>query len=88
MSKCQTKDEIIVGPRCEEAGHSCLTYARRLCPCLVNLIIFLHKWLSENGSLNQRFDGETQSHCLFLETDQNSGFLGKTIKKLLPVNEY
>lgn len=67
--KCQTKDEIIAGPRCEEAGHSCLTYAQRLFLCLVNLIIFLHKWLPENGSLNHCLVGETQSHCLFLVGD-------------------
>lgn len=57
--KCQ--DEIIVGARCSEAGHSCLAYVRRPHPCLVNLIIFLHKWLPENGSLNQALGGETQA---------------------------
>lgn len=88
LKKCQTKDEIITRPCCAEAGHSCLTHAWHLRPCLVNLIIFLHKWLPENGSLNLRLSGETQSSCLFPGSDQNSGFLGKTIKKCLPVYEY
>lgn len=65
LKKCQTKDEIIAGPCCAEAGHSCLTYARCLRPCLLNVIIFLHKWLPGNGSLNHRLGGDTQSVCCF-----------------------
>lgn len=84
LKKCQTQDEIIVAPHCAEAGHSCLTYGQHLRPCLVNLIIFLHKWLPEHNSLSHHLGGETQSGCLFLGSDQNSGFLGKTIKKCLP----
>lgn len=54
-------------------------------PAWLTSINFLHKWLPENGSLNHRLGGETQSGCLFPGSDQNSGFLGKTIKKCLPV---
>lgn len=57
--KCQTKDEFIAGACCGEVGHSWLTYVQHPHPCLVKLISFLHQWLPENGSLNQRLGGKT-----------------------------
>lgn len=83
LKKCQTKDEIIAGPRCGEAGHSCLAYAQRLRPWLVNLIIFLHKWLPENGSLNHRLGGETQSGCLFPRIQPKLWVFGQNNKDML-----
>lgn len=58
------------GARCGEEGHSWLMYVRHPHPCLVKLISFLHKWLPENGSLNQHLGGETQTSRLFWGLDR------------------